>query len=727
MRRKVTALLTVALAMVLSVVLAVPASAADFVPTNKSVPVDPRFKYGMDYYYKELFDPNNTTGWKSLNVSETVHPSKNGGSYYLNQVRKTRTPPSGTANKPLTGKIIEPGKTPVRVPSVYKPTAPFVTGTPVTLGWGRILGMAGLGIGGTSEPPANWKELATAQGVASACSADMKAGGCTAADFDKIMAITSCGIAGTCDSIGAKGPGGETKQADWWKDSALPLLEDLWAKLSGQADGDEITPDSHIVLKPRGCTRTANWEPTGTNSGKLHMSGEIVVARPASGTVQAGYWDADCSNLTRISNAPGTFVTVCMDSNGRVSDPVTGAGYGKAGNLNTPGMFDHTTGASLTDMCSKTGTTLWLIQFRNLTTQADYDGSPSRYSVQAYSEWLNPDTEKDHTEDVKITTTVDCKVPTGKTFTYSKTVQKLGAAAEPACPVGSELIRHDVKHSGGKGITLDAGSAVAGSDTKYPACTAGTAGCAVSVHIDGVPCVAGKADCENWPAVAAKTPSRVKCMWGTYAVALADCYSIAEGYKTETGVVFDPASGLWVAVDTNGTPAPLSPAPWHPTNPAPVAGSTPGTAPATPPSSGGSFPTSGTAPSDNCVKPSWSWNPVDWVKSPVVCATQEAFIPKTDITARLETVKSQASTLAPIGWLTAPLPTAPGGASCPNWVVNVGDFSQNVVCESSFTAAILGVRGPLFGIIATAMVWPLIRSLWYSAIPILRVTPSGSK
>jgi hypothetical protein len=33
----------------------------------------------------------------------------------------------------------------------------------------------------------------------------------------------------------------------------------------------------------------------------------------------------------------------------------------------------------------------------------------------------------------------------------------------------------------------------------------------------------------------------------------------------------------------------------------------------------------------------------------------------------------------------------------------------------------------MFGIVASAMVWPLLRGIWYALIPIVRVTPTGSK
>jgi len=155
----------------------------------------------------------------------------------------------------------------------------------------------------------------------------------------------------------------------------------------------------------------------------------------------------------------------------------------------------------------------------------------------------------------------------------------------------------------------------------------------------------------------------------------------------------------------------------------------------TPPSTGtgtapGGFPSAGVNPSTgtspNCSAPEWSWNPIEFVFNPVLCAMQEAFVPKTDIQMRSDALRDQASEVVPISWLTNPI-SGPSGGGCPNWTINVQGLSKNVVCDSSFTAALVAVRYPLFGIVAAAMVWPLIRGIWYASIPVLRVSPGSHK
>jgi hypothetical protein len=733
MRRSIAAFFTVFLAALLSVVLAVPANAAPWVPPEpKNTPA--RYHWGFDYFKPLTQGPSGGASSQlpraPLPVSPTVHPSvtgpaSSGPSYYLNQAKTRALNP---ANIPLEGKIIQPDRTVVRTWSSYGPVVKFAP--PPGLGWGRLLGSVGVGIGGVSEPPENWKQIAAGQGIPSTCVENVK--NCTPEQTRAVVNITSCGLNGNCAAIGATGAGGEADLSKWFKNDALPFLEGLWANLTGQKGGSIAPADTHQNVYPRGCFRDIGIEHRGGNSITLHYGGEITSPRPPAGGVERDWWDYHCAPAVMAGSwVPGMNVqTVCKDSKGMTKDP-DGNSYSKT---LASDNFDPATGFNTVGLCGAEwlggenyiASVLFQVRVINVDTQAFYDASPSSYSAVRYSQWVNPNPEANTIENTKITTAWDCRDTAGQIYTYTKSVTKIAAAVAPDCPVGTDLVKHNIKADDGAGTvtTIDAGAEKPGTMAQFPECSG--AGCTLSVHVDGVPCTVSRSECQTWPAVAAVTPSRVVCKWGSYNVPTSDCYGIANGYKSETGTVFDPKAGTWVAIDTHGNPVAPNPEPWNPTNPNPTPGTTPGTA--TPPATGG-FPVTGTNPatSPSCDAPGWSWNPVEWVKNPVVCALADAFVPKTDITARMTTIQTIAVDKPPMNWLFPPPMVGPAAAGCPNWNIKVAGLTQNVVCDSSFTAALVGVRAPMFGLIAAAMVWPLMRGIWYAAIPILRVTPTSSK
>jgi hypothetical protein len=737
MRRKVSAFLAVAVAMLLSVALAVPAS-ADVTP-GKPLPVDPRFKYGLSYYYKELFDPANPSGVRPLNVSGTVNPSNVGGSWYLNNVKNARNVATGTTNKPLTGKLFLPGEplpsgapsgTVVKPPSVFKPTAPFTGGSLFSGSalFGKLLGTAGFGMGMISKAPSNINDIATSQGVASGCIADQKT--CSSGDMQKMFNIANCGqmVANSCSTIGGKDEGGNPIGGDWWKDTAVPFLSDLWAKITGQTDVAPVLSDTQIDVAPRGCMKQVGFTYGGNNNGTVSIGVVQDFGRPAaSDTVKRTYYDSQCYGAAAVSPnvSPGQFQTVCLDkTTGLVASNTYSAGGPISGTY-----WDATTGASKAPLCGSTSTNYVLLSIRFWFpwTQAMYDSSPSDYDAIKYSEWVNPDPNLDTIDSTTVTTTVTCAAPNGNQFTFSETVQKTAAFVAPACPPGYDLAQSSVQATTAAGTkTLDTSAADPAAATKYPLCDTRTGpGCSLWIALDGTPCKVSRTECATWSDVQAQSPSRVQCKWGTYVMPVSDCYGIAEAYKTETGMVLDPKSQTWVAVDANGNPKPVSPQPWNSGNPAPVAGSTPGT---TAPPATSAVPLTGSNPSNGCDAPGWSWNPVEWVHNPVVCALKDAFVPKTDIQTRSQALVTSAKQTVPIAWVVAPVPmVGPSGAACPNWTISVDGMTRNVVCDSSFTQAIVAARVPMFGIVASAMVWPLLRGIWYALIPIVRVSPSGSK
>lgn len=222
-------------------------------------------------------------------------------------------------------------------------------------------------------------------------------------------------------------------------------------------------------------------------------------------------------------------------------------------------------------------------------------------------------------------------------------------------------------------------------DTKFTECDPAAGGqiCKTEIYIDGQPCVIGAPACESWAALSVKNPSRVTCRYGGKLVDLSACFILEGAYlyggspMTEANIDGNPntwtprrTSPGWVPniVGPEGVPVPDTehsddpeydrnpetdpdpdittaprPAPGTP-EPAPSPSSSPGTdtgsEPGTDPgTSTGGLPSTGRNPAtdpspkgDNCLSSMWSWNPVDWVMTPVKCALSWAFVPNTSTT-----------------------------------------------------------------------------------------------
>jgi hypothetical protein len=340
--------------------------------------------------------------------------------------------------------------------------------------------------------------------------------------------------------------------------------------------------------------------------------------------------------------------------------------------------------------------------------------------------------------ETKYSTSVECIRADGSKFTITKSSTGAdGALAVPSCEQAVPG-----SHSTGKLDVVGTPPASTGRPAEniysvpaYPAapgyelCATSKPGpgCVLMVKLDGKECVVGLWECAHWSELKndGAVGPRLSCQYGPYSVTLDKCNPLERAYETGGA----PAT----EANMDGNPATRS-------DTDPKGQQIPKTDPSTGTGTGSStFPSTGTNPSPaptedaNCSEPSWSWNPVDFVKNPVVCALRDAFVPKMDIEARTRELKAVADVKAPLSWMN-PQMTGPGTSGCPDWVVHVtgafdfnGGYSKNVVCESTFTAAIVGARNPLFGIIAAAMIWPLLRSLYYAAIPVLRVTPTGGK
>jgi hypothetical protein len=168
----------------------------------------------------------------------------------------------------------------------------------------------------------------------------------------------------------------------------------------------------------------------------------------------------------------------------------------------------------------------------------------------------------------------------------------------------------------------------------YPDCDPSqTVGCILRVEVDGTVCTVGDEDCVNWMAL---PTSRLRCLWGPYAVSLVQCDMLERAYQTGGAQISDattdgnPATGT----DANPTPTGTAAAPFPTSVPVPTSTPSPIPTPTTPTpenpdpvpvdSGQGCYPT-GTA----------AWNPVEWVLRPVQCALVWAFVPPAGLDTRL--------------------------------------------------------------------------------------------
>jgi hypothetical protein len=202
----------------------------------------------------------------------------------------------------------------------------------------------------------------------------------------------------------------------------------------------------------------------------------------------------------------------------------------------------------------------------------------------------------------------------------------------------------------------------------------GTCKTAVFIQEDGVgpfvECAVGNPlDCNAWDAYAASFPGRVQCRYGTHIMPLTDCKGMEQAYYTGRRAT-DDGGTTWHAINPDGTPAP-KPSP----NPGPTPGPTPGPSPAPAPTNVHD-PAFDPQPSNSsCWAGMISWNPLDWVYTPVKCVMTWAFVPpEGDYAAQLNAVDKTWGTTGPGRWFTAmgSLITAtspPGDGSCagPAW------------------------------------------------------------
>jgi len=701
-----SAFFAVLLVAVLSLGVAAPSHAA----TNKPHPRD-GWTYKQYWDYKEAWnrEMSETIQQYGPQPEPKVHPSG---------PKPGRTQSKSTKGKILHGRIMGPDEKIPFIPDVAEPKPGAGTGLAKFLSPLRFLGISDLGMGSKGEIPSNAVEIYRGQGVSESCISNDSA--CSAADLKKKIEVNGCSLTDTCSTYTPKAADTELE--------VRPMPSDMWGILTNQTDEKQPpAPDSHYNwTSTEGCTYT----PTVVNSDIPGMVGadfEIKFNgnRPTS-PVPREYYDSRCGTGTYAPRAPSGYevYAVCTDADGNgVGNG--GASFNKA--FSAGQLFPKGTVVSVcsnTNHSFKPPVNVVSLTFIQTTPM---QGSIEKYSNGVLTHWVNPDPNVHSIGSTQVTTSFQCQDANGAVYNY--TISQQGAASWPVpiCPEGTRLKSYDVKQSNGTGTpsrTLGGATVKDSALAAYPDCVA--SGCALSVYVDGEKCAAGRADCEIWSQIRSKQPSRVLCKWGSYTVNSTNCLSLAEAFKSERGTIYDPESDTIVSVDEDGkTDVNVNPTPWNPTNPNPVPGTPPGTKPDTGTGTGtGSdgFPTTGTNPEvegENCMAGAWSWNPVDWVLVPLKCA----FVPTKPVMQRVDTVTLALDDKIPMVWFT-PITAGPGGGSCPDWQVHVKGLDRNVICESSFTAAIRGARMPLFNLVSVAMVWPLLRGIWYGLIPIVRVTPS---
>jgi hypothetical protein len=125
----------------------------------------------------------------------------------------------------------------------------------------------------------------------------------------------------------------------------------------------------------------------------------------------------------------------------------------------------------------------------------------------------------------------------------------------------------------------------------------------------------------------------------------------------------------------------------------------------------------------------FSWNPVDWVLKPVMCALRKAFIPSSTTVTQVQAEYSAVTAKPPFSVIAAGLAfVAPFGSlaqTCPDWSVGVAGHSFSVVCGQSFMQKLHDTRA-FTGLCLVALAFgPFLWRLWHAVIPFINVSPGN--
>lgn len=233
-------------------------------------------------------------------------------------------------------------------------------------------------------------------------------------------------------------------------------------------------------------------------------------------------------------------------------------------------------------------------------------------------------------------------------------------------------------------------------------CVTDPDGCSLDVFLDGKRCYETIPDCGIWTKVRTKDPTRIECRWGTKTVDWRKCLALADGYAPTT------------TPTVTGTPQPtLDPYPQGDT----------GT-----PEADTSLPDPSTATEKTeCFPSGWGkLNPFEWVYKPVKCAMVWAFVPKTEVSTRVDRMKTKLVTKVPFSWgaSLAALPTSISGGGCPvDWAFTYQGTTTVLLCGTKAGNTIRAAR-PFITVLAMgACVYPFLRSLVYASVPIIKPSP----
>lgn len=238
-------------------------------------------------------------------------------------------------------------------------------------------------------------------------------------------------------------------------------------------------------------------------------------------------------------------------------------------------------------------------------------------------------------------------------------------------------------------------------------------GCKMTITIDSKPCTVGTWECEHWtdlykdPA----TKPRVGCTYGPYTLEVDQCKVMEPAYR--------PGGAPATDANIDGDPATQ-----NNTQPSGSQYTAPGS-PTVPGGAATGAPAGSTPEEQQCFPQGWAMlNPVEWVMKPVGCALKAAFVPSKDVQTRVTGMQAKFSDKVPISWFGGSMTAVSGGACPTNWALDVAGEHVSLICGTPAEGILLTFRPIMGAMLVIAALWPLIRSLFYAAIPIFKVTPS---